>query len=130
MVTLGDIVFDCERPAALARFWAAVLEGYAVRPYDDAEIARLKAMGVGDVEDDPSVCIDSSRGEPTMFFQKVPKAKTVKNRVHLDLKSADRAGERERIIALGGRVIGEFETWTVFADPEGNEFCVADVPEA
>ena len=42
---LREIVFDCAHPARLARFWAAVLKGYAVRPYDAAEVARLAALG-------------------------------------------------------------------------------------
>jgi hypothetical protein len=56
--------------------------------------------------------------------------KTVKNRLHLDLTSsaADRDQEIDRLLALGAqRVdIGQTgaESWTVLADPEGNEFCV------
>jgi len=56
--------------------------------------------------------------------------KTVKNRVHLDLTSsaADRDQEIDRLLALGARRvdIGQSgaESWTVLADPEGNEFCV------
>jgi len=56
--------------------------------------------------------------------------KTVKNRVHVDLATiaADRDQEIERLIGLGARRVdvgqtGE-ESWTVLADPEGNEFCV------
>jgi hypothetical protein len=41
----ADIVFDCRRASSLARFWASVLDGYVVSPYDDAEIQRLAAMG-------------------------------------------------------------------------------------
>jgi len=57
-------------------------------------------------------------------------AKTVKNRVHLDLTTGadDRDAEIERLLGLGAlRVdIGQTgaESWTVLADPEGNEFCV------
>jgi hypothetical protein len=40
MGTVGEIVFDCERAPVLARFWAAAIDGYEVRPYDDAEIRR------------------------------------------------------------------------------------------
>ena len=49
---LRSIVFDCSKPAAQARFWAAAL-GYHVRPYDAAAIARRRAAGYA-VEDDPS----------------------------------------------------------------------------
>ena len=57
-------------------------------------------------------------------------ARAVKNRVHLDLTSRaeDRDQEIERLLALGARRvdIGQTgaESWTVLADPEGNEFCV------
>jgi hypothetical protein len=65
-----------------------------------------------------------------MCFMPVTDAKTIKNRVHLDLTTAaeDRHAEIERILALGARTvdIGQSgdESWTVLADPEGNEFCV------
>jgi hypothetical protein len=65
-----------------------------------------------------------------MCFMPVTDPKTVKNRVHLDLTSSaqDRDQEIERLLALGARRVdigqtGE-ESWTVLADPEGNEFCV------
>ena len=45
MGALKEIVIDADHPASLARFWAAVLDGYAVRPYDEGEIARLAALG-------------------------------------------------------------------------------------
>jgi hypothetical protein len=50
---IGDVVFDCRHPASLARFWAAAPDGYRVAPYDEAELERLRAMGVYDPEDDP-----------------------------------------------------------------------------
>jgi len=45
MARLREIVIDAARPAALASFWAAALEGHAVRAYDEAEIARLAPLG-------------------------------------------------------------------------------------
>ena len=57
-----------------------------------------------------------------------PEAKSVKNRLHLDLRPTDQAGEVERILALGARRVHVGQTpdatWVVLADPEGNEFCV------
>ncbi|WP_170223734.1 VOC family protein [Nonomuraea turkmeniaca] len=53
MARLRDVVVDCRHPASLARFWAAALDGYAVAPYDEAELARLRAEGVDDPEHDP-----------------------------------------------------------------------------
>jgi predicted enzyme related to lactoylglutathione lyase len=54
----------------------------------------------------------------------VPEPKTVKNRVHLDLRAADVDAEAERLVGLGARVLGRVEDWVVLADPEGGEFCV------
>ena len=65
-------------------------------------------------------------GTPLLFC-KVPEGKTVKNRLHLDLRPEDQAAEVERLIGLGARKvdIGQgSQTWVVLADPEGNEFCV------
>jgi hypothetical protein len=49
MARLHDVVVDCTQPASLARFWAAVLDGYAVAPYVEDEIAGLRSMGIDDV---------------------------------------------------------------------------------
>jgi hypothetical protein len=62
-------------------------------------------------------------------FVTVPEAKTVKNRLHLDIRPADGSHETEveRLIGLGARRadVGQGSApWVVLADPEGNEFCV------
>jgi hypothetical protein len=72
---LRDVVIDCRHPAGLARFWAEVLDGYEVAPYDDAELERLASLGVTDTEDDPTVLVDGPDGAPRLFFQRVPEAK-------------------------------------------------------
>jgi hypothetical protein len=128
MATIRDIVVDGARPAALARFWAAVLDGYEIEPYDDEEIARLAALGIHDVEDDPGVAV--SGPGPRLFFQLVPEPKAAKNRWHVDLDAAgapgasDAEAEVARIVALGGRVLAPQDHLVTMADPEGNEFCV------
>jgi hypothetical protein len=124
MATLKDVVFDCRHPASLARFWATVLDGYDVAPYDDEELARLRTIGVDDPEDDPSVLVEAPDVVPRFFFNRVPEPKTVKNRVHLDVRAADRDAEVARLIAAGASEVGRHEDWVVMADPEGNEFCV------
>ncbi len=97
----GEVVFDCTHPASLARFWAAALDGYQVAPYDDAELARLRAMGIDDPEDDPSVLVEPISGSgPRLWFTRVPEPKTVKNRVHLDVRAADVKAEVERLVGL------------------------------
>ena len=64
---------------------------------------------------------------PGLLFVPVPEAKQIKNRLHLDFRPDNRVVEVERLLLLGAtRVdIGQGEqSWSVLADPEGNEFCV------
>jgi Glyoxalase-like domain len=123
MARLKEIVIDAAHPAALARFWAAALDGYAVRPYDEDEIARLAALGFTP-ETDPVVMVDGPG--PTLCFQQKDAPKTARNRVHMDLIGAPRRREVARLTALGARVRDEHDGFTVMLDPEGNEFCVVD----
>lgn len=132
MARIRDVVFDSPRPSSIARFWAAALAGYAVAPYDDAELARLRAAGITDIMDDPSVMVEPSGSAafasgpmPRLCFQLVPESKVVKNRVHLDLSADDPAAEIARLTELGATVAAEHEHLTVLADPDGNEFCLS-----
>lgn len=127
MASIRDVTFDSPHPASIARFWAAALDGYDVAPYDEAELARLRGLGIEDVNDDPTVLVEPADGTPPrLFFQLVPEAKVVKNRVHLDLATDDRAAEIARLTDRGARVLAEHDHWTTLADPDGNEFCVSD----
>src|SRR5712691_11304259 len=67
-------------------------------------------------------------GAPDLLFLRVPEKKTVKNRVHLDLRPEDQAAEVARLEGLGARRVdigqGSEVSWVVMADPEGNEFDV------
>ncbi|WP_328994701.1 VOC family protein [Kribbella sp. NBC_01245] len=125
MARLRDVVIDCRHPASLARFWAEVLDGYAIAPYDEDELARLRELGIDDPEDDPSVLLEPAPGvRPRFFFQRVPEAKTVKNRMHIDLSADDVNLEVDRLLGLGARLIQRYDEHVLLADPEGNEFCV------
>ena len=121
MAALREIVFDCVQPAALARFWAAALDGYAVRAYDAAEIARLAELGLTP-ETDPSVMVDGPG--PTLCFHRVDPPGHERGRVHFDVVVADRAREVARLCALGASPVRETSDYTVLRDPEGNRFCV------
>ena len=79
---LGEVVVDCDDPMALAEFWQRVLGGYVVR-HSHEWVALEPPTGV------------------TIGFQKVPEAKTVKNRVHLDVDVADLQVATEAAEALG-----------------------------
>ena len=124
MAQLHDIVFDSAHPAATARFWAAALDGYAVAPYDEAELARLRALGIDGPEDDPTVLVQPAGQGPRLWFQLVPERKRVKNRVHLDLRAIDVEAEVIHLTGLGASVLSRHDDHTLLADPEGNEFCL------
>jgi hypothetical protein len=125
MARLRDVVFDCRKPAPLARFWTSVLDGYAVAPYDDAELERLRGIGIDDPEDDPSVLVEPSGSGPRLFFTLVPEPKAGKNRVHLDVHADDMDAEVERLGELGATVLTKFgDGHVLLTDPEGNEFCL------
>ncbi len=121
MAKLNMLVFDSLHPAGLARFWAAVLDEYDIRPYDRDELERLAAAGLSP-DTDPQVAVDGPG--PTLFFQQVQEPKNERNRLHLDVEASDRSAEVKRLLELGAAVRDEHEDLTVMLDPEGNEFCV------
>lgn len=126
MARLHDVVFDSHHPASIARFWAAALDGYEVAPYDEAELARLRGLGIHDPQEDPSVLVEAPGLQPRIFFQLVPEPKTVKNRVHLDLRCDSVGAELERLRELGASVVAEYSDHLMLRDPEGNEFCLSE----
>lgn len=123
MARLRDIVIDSAHPASLARFWAAALDGYEVRAYDEAEIARLAALDLTP-ETDPSVMVDGPG--PTLCFQLAPGKPPGRNRIHFDLMGGPRSDEIERLVALGATVRDHHTEHDTLLDPEGNPFCVLD----
>jgi hypothetical protein len=125
MAQLRDVVFDSAQPAVTARFWAAALDGYAVAPYDEAELARLRALGINGPDEDPTVLVEPAGAGPRLWFQLVPEPKQVKNRVHLDLCATDVEAEIARLTGLGASVLARHDENTILADPEGNEFCLS-----
>jgi glyoxalase superfamily protein len=123
MGRIREIVFDCTSAPSLARFWATILDGYAVRPYDDAEIDRLAELGLTP-ETDPTVLVDGPG--PTLCFQQVQGRRYDNNRLHLDINVVDRSREVERICGLGGAVVREAPDYTAMRDLEGNQFCLVE----
>jgi hypothetical protein len=122
MGQLNQIVFDCRRAPPLARFWATLLDGYAVRAYDDAEITRLAGLGLAP-DTDPVVMVDGPG--PTLCFHEIERGR-LQGRIHLDIDVRDRLTEVRRLLGLGATVVREAEGYTVMADPEGNHFCLVD----
>lgn len=123
MGVLKEIVIDADHPAGLARFWADVIDGYAIRPYDDEEIARLASLGFT-AETDPSVMVDGPG--PTLCFQLLAGPRPPRNRIHLDIAVTDRDADVVRLIGLGATIAREESNYTVMRDPEGNNFCLVD----
>jgi predicted enzyme related to lactoylglutathione lyase len=106
---LDQIVVDCEDPARLVRFWSGLLGG---EPVD-------RAMGWSHVE---------PPGFARLAFQPVPEAKSVKNRLHLDIEVDDIPAAVDRAVRLGAvvasePVVDEQGGFQVLRDPAGNEFC-------
>ncbi|MFL6176612.1 MAG: VOC family protein [Ornithinibacter sp.] len=139
-----QVVIDAADPGALAEFWAAALaeRGYAIPGPPGGFVdwpAFLAAHGIPQDRWNDASAIEAD-GHPRIFFQKVPEAKAVKNRVHVDLlagggpsvpldEQRERvAAEVARLEALGGARLTEHADlgvhWVVMRDPEGNEFCV------
>jgi predicted enzyme related to lactoylglutathione lyase len=112
LLRLNHITFAAAEPEGLAKFWAALLDGYAV----DGSFAR----GDG----------------PELFFRRAEKSPTIELPIHLDVNVPDREAELHRILEFGGKLvetkshqIGDLsETWTVMRDPEGNGFCIQSPP--
>ena len=111
---VGEVVIDCADHGAVVDFWQAALD------YDRVEVNE-QYVGLAPRDKEP--------GRPPLLFQKVPEPKVVKNRVHLDTHGESMSAEVARLRDLGATVIAERSlgrlTWTVMADPEGNEFCVS-----
>ena len=106
------IALDARDHQALADWWCAAL-GYRRRP----------APGDRDWPESWPVPLHDPSGEgPVIWINPVPEPKTVKNRMHLDVR-----GDTGELLAMGAKLLrrrqGSVE-WDVLADPEGNEFCV------
>ena len=137
-----QVAFDAADPHRVAHFWAAAL-GYEkednsafVKQLLDA--GRLPEAATIETENgrefaDVAACRDPDGRRPRLFFQRVPETKTVKNRLHLDLRVGDRArteAAAARLVERGATVLHHGRqgphTWITMADPVGNEFCVSE----
>ena len=138
-----QVVVDSRDPHGLADWWADAL-GWAVEPSDEEFIRKMISEGYAS-EDDTTTHNGSlvwkegaainhpdgrESGRPRILFQLVPEPKTVKNRVHLDVRTGaeKREAEVERLLAAGATFLhrgrqGPHE-WVTVADPEGNELCI------
>jgi Glyoxalase-like domain len=137
-----QVTVDAEDPHRLADWWAEAL-GWDVEPQDEQFIRTMIAEGHATDSDTTShggklvwkegAAITHPAGRdaaPRVYFQLVPEAKAVKNRLHLDLRVGDDVSEVvERLTAAGASYLYDGSqgpnTWITMTDPEGNEFCVS-----
>jgi predicted enzyme related to lactoylglutathione lyase len=108
---VSSVVLDCSDVDVMVAFWSELL----------GLEERVRFPGF--------VWLSRLSGGPSLAFQQVPEPKVGKNRMHLDLACDDPEATIARVESLGGRRLADHEIqgfhWTVMADPEGNEFCVA-----
>jgi hypothetical protein len=111
-LTFQCTVVDCIDAQRVGAFWAELL-GMPLQSEPGSPVAEC--------------WLDFGPEGRDLLFLNVPEAKTLKNRLHLDLRPADQAAEVQRALSLGATHadIGQGEqTWVVLADLEGNEFCI------
>ncbi|MEW2221403.1 VOC family protein [Streptomyces sp. NPDC006990] len=110
---ISVLCIDALEPRVVADFWCRVLDW------------RIREEAEGGITIGPA-----DPAAPGIDIFPVPERKTLKNRLHLDLRADGSTTEEElgRLLELGAtRVdVGQSPdvTWTVLADPEGNEFCL------
>ena len=109
--TVGTFMIDCADPEALFAFWAEITGVEVASRYPDYIFTtKLPDSGIG------------------LAFQRVPESKSGKNRAHIDLHHPNPEAFIAQVIDLGGSRLAdhgdEAFSWSVLADPEGNEFCV------
>ena len=124
-VAIASVTFDCADALTVGRFWSAALG----RPLDPEASSDFAAIGFAGRRDAVGWASADRDDDPTWMFVRVPEPKVAKNRMHLDLMADDPEDEVVRLVALGATRVADVEEygyeWTVMADPEGNEFCVA-----
>jgi hypothetical protein len=141
-----QIAVDCTNPHELADWWAETLD-WAVEPQDEGFIRSMIEQGFATKADTtthhgklvwgagaairPPDEIDAKRPARRILFQTVPEKKTIKNRVHWDVRldGADKDEVRAALVARGATFLWTASegphSWYTMADPEGNEFCIS-----
>ncbi|MDQ2813134.1 MAG: VOC family protein [Actinomycetota bacterium] len=109
----GGVIIDCADPALTAAFWERAT-GWTRRGASADGVSLRSPRDAG----------------PYLTLLRVPDAKIVKNRIHLDVApepDEDHAAAVAALLAAGAVPVDVGQgtaSWTVLADPEGNEFCV------
>jgi hypothetical protein len=141
-----QMVVDSKNPHELADWWAETLD-WAVEPQDEGFIRSMISQGYATEEETlthdgklvwrtgqairPVEELDSKAPAHRVLFQSVPEGKTVKNRVHWDVRldGRDKDDVRRQLEARGATFLWSAHEgphgWHTMADPEGNEFCIS-----
>lgn len=121
-----SIVIDSRDPAALARWWGETLSWPLVYESEDGDEAVIAPPFAEQL----AGTVPREQQPQGLVFVPVPEAKTVKNRLHIDLAPAPDESLQDAVDALVARGaaradVGQQDVpWVVLTDPEGNEFCV------
>jgi catechol 2,3-dioxygenase-like lactoylglutathione lyase family enzyme len=117
---IGSIVVRCYEFDKMLAFWQEALHYVPREPPEDGWV----------------VLCDPERRGPNISLDQVPEpleplGKT--SRVHLDLYTTDQEGEVERLVGIGAsRYPQEYspdDDFIVLEDPDGNRFCVVQLPD-
>jgi hypothetical protein len=137
------LTLDAADPKALGTFWATAL-GYVEEPPPKPYATWQETFEGWNLPserwNDAYAVVDPAGIGPRFFLQKVPEAKTAKNRLHLDVwvpgetrenpaSPGDKRAHAAHLVEHGATILHEMDQaglgfWVVMADPEGNEFCV------
>ena len=122
-IKAGVVTIDTLDPERLGSWWCEQLDGTVVFT-EPGELMMVSSQAAG----------------ITLGFHRVPDPTPGKNRIHVDFEAADRQTEVDRLVAAGATVVNTVQwpgadgmgpmVWTVLADPDGNQFCVADQTDA
>ncbi|NMN98427.1 VOC family protein [Antrihabitans stalactiti] len=109
-LSLEHITFDCHDAAALAAFWASLLD----RPVDPEANPFFATVG------------RSAGASPVLMFIQVPDKTPGKNTIHIDFVAKDWTEQIDRAVSLGAKHVADYDEygtkWATLADPEGNLF--------
>lgn len=113
-IKAGAVVIDVNDLDAQTTFWTGLLDAdVTAKEPDWVDLGRL------------------GEGGPVLSLQVVPERKSTKNRVHMDWLVDDFEATVSRARALGATSVSSVHNparpWQVWADPEGNEFCLCSV---
>lgn len=136
MATPFQITIDCVDAEVMTRFWSLAL-GYVEEPPPPGSASWEEFLQANDIPvpsaGSVGAIVDPDGVAPRVLFLRVPETKTVKNRMHLDVRAGRgddvrKQAKVDELVAAGAsqvrRVDEEGGWWMVMTDPEGNEFCV------